>query len=285
MADQNPLYNKLTKPIRDSKMDLILNQLPVSELFPKDLEFNFKERLTVKNKLLDKFIPWVHDFFTGLDGFKYKYIANGNSDAVNMVLLQHNYDKIFYLENEYSYYSHICNSLKLRSEVFNEISIDKITINDLVLISLPSSYDGDSEGKIKIINELQKRNCKVFVDVAYCGLTKPFNFHFQSTKNTYFAFTFSKTLSLAYNRIAVIFSDTEIPGLAVMNKIGYLNLSGANAALTLMNNFKPDYVYETYKDQYSTICSRLNLTETKCILFGHDIAGDKFCTSQEYTLF
>ena len=284
MVDNNPLYNKLTKPIRDSKMYSVIDQIPARELCPADVEFNFKERLIVKNNLISKFIPWVEDFFTGISKFKHKYVANGNSDAVNMILLQHNYDRIVFLKNEYSYYSHICDSLNLCYKTFSLDSINTLTESDLVLISLPSSYDGDSEDKIEIINELQKRNLRVLVDVAYCGLTKPFKFHFTVTKNTYFAFTFSKTLSLAYNRIAVIFSDSEIPGLEVMNKIGYLNLSGANAAIRLMNEFKPDYIYQTYKDQYSKICSKLELAETLCILFGHDPNGNKFCISQEYLL-
>ena len=75
MIDYKSLYNKLTKPIRDSKMDLVINQIPPIELCPKDIEFNFKERLVVKNNLISKFIPWVGNFFTGLDAFKFKYIA------------------------------------------------------------------------------------------------------------------------------------------------------------------------------------------------------------------
>jgi hypothetical protein len=283
MLDFNSLYNKLTKPIRDSEIESIISKIPTSKLCPSDVEFNFKERIVVKNELITTFIPWVKNFFTGLENFKYKYIVNGNTDAVNMVLLQKKFDRVFYLNDEYSYYSHICNGLNLVSKTFSLENINEISENDIVLISLPASNDGESSQKIKIIEQLQGQNVKVFVDVAYCGLTDPFKLHFSSTKNIYFAFTFSKTLSLAYNRISILFSANEIAGVDIMNKIGYLNLAGANAAIILMNNFQPDYIYKKYKNQYSKICKRLNLSKTKCILFGHDDMGNKFCVSQEYT--
>jgi hypothetical protein len=81
-----------------------------------------------------------------------------------------------------------------------------------------------------------------------------------------------------------MFSSSEIPGLEIMNKIGYINLSGANAAIAVMKSIPVDYFYVTYRDQYESICYLQNLTPTKCILFGHDQNNNKFCTTPFYKI-
>ena len=275
-------YNKLTKPIRDSKIAEILESIYTTKIFPADIEFNFKERLSVKNELTSQFIPWVRKFLNGLEKFSHKYIANGNSDALNMLFMKRDFKRICFLKNEYSYYSHLCNALNIEYLEVDPLDISLLSNTDLFLISLPSSYDGSSTDRIELINQLQQSRIPVFIDVAYCGLTEPFYLNLISTSNTYLAFTFSKSSSLAFNRIAIMFSSSEIPGLEIMNKIGYVNLSGANTAIAIMKSISVDYFYTTYKDQYSKICQSQNITPTKCILFGHDQNNDKFCTTPYY---
>jgi len=282
--DPISIYNKLTKPIRDSKINSVLNNIKSNKAFPADVEFSFRERLSVKQELIETFIPWVNDHIDRLQDFNFKYVANGNSDALNMIFMQRKFEHIYFLKKEYSYYSHICGLLNLEHTAIDLSEIDKVSSRDLFLVSIPSSYDGSVSDRIELISKLQEKNVKVFIDVAYCGLTEPFQLKLTSTKNTYLAFTFSKSSSLSFNRIAIMFSDLSIPGIDIMNKLGYLNLSGANAAIAIMKNFPVDYFYNTYKDQYTIICQEKNLTPTKCILFGHDLNGDKFCTTPYYKL-
>lgn len=284
MLDPSSVYNKLTKPIRDSKINSIIESISPGLAFPADVEFSFGERLKVKHELFETFIPWVKDYIEGLRSFNFKYIVNGNSDAINMIVMERNFNCVYFLKKEYSYYSHICKALDLDHCAIDESEISKVTRDDIFLISIPSSYDGTVEEKIKIVNKLQERNVKIFIDVAYCGLTSPFHLNLASTKNTYLAFTFSKTLSLSFNRIAVLFSDTSIPGIDIMNKIGYVNLAGANAAMALMKSVPVDYFYKKYNSQYEDICKNHNLKTTNCILFGHDQNLEKFCTTPYYSI-
>lgn len=282
--DPISIYNKLTKPIRDSKINSVLNNIQSNKAFPADVEFSFRERLSVKQELIETFIPWVNDHIDRLQDFNFKYVANGNSDALNMIFMQRKFEHVYFLKKEYSYYSHICGLLNLEHTAIDLSEIDKVSSRDLFLVSIPSSYDGSVSDRIELISKLQEKNVKVFIDVAYCGLTEPFQLKLTSTKNIYLAFTFSKSSSLSFNRIAIMFSDLSIPGIDIMNKLGYLNLSGANTAIAIMKNFPVDYFYNTYKDQYTIICQEKNLMPTKCILFGHDLNGDKFCTTPYYKL-
>jgi len=278
----NQYYNKLTKPIRDSKITEILKSIDTTKIFPADVEFNFKERLAVKNELISQFIPWVGNFLNGLSAFTHKYIANGNSDALNMVFMKKGFNRVCFLKNEYSYYSYLCKTLNIEYLELETFEINLLSSTDLFLISLPSSYDGSSTERIEMINQLQQAGMNIFIDIAYCGLTDPFYLNLTSTKNTVVSFTFSKSSSLSYNRIALMFSDSEIPSLEIMNKIGYVNLAGANAAIAIMKSIPVDYFYINYKDQYEDICKSQNITPTKCILFGHDQNNDKFCTTPYY---
>lgn len=282
MIDSNSIYNKLTKPIRDSKINSVLSNLSLDRTHPADVEFTFRERLIVKHQLLETFIPWVSKYINGLQGFNFKYIANGNSDAVNMVFMHRDFKRVYFLKNEYSYYSHICTQLKIDHLAIDESDIDMVTKDDLFLISLPSSYDGSSADRIELVSKLQEKEVKLFIDVAYCGLTTPFCLKLTSTKNTYLAFTFSKTSSLSFNRIAILFSDFNIPGLEIMNKLGYVNLAGANAAIAIMRNIPVDYFYQTYQTQYESICQTQELTPTECMLFGHDQNDGKVCVTPYY---
>jgi hypothetical protein len=282
--DPISIYNKLTKPIRDSKINSIISSISSDKAFPADVNFSFQERLIVKHELIETFIPWVKSHIDGIREFNFKYIANGNSDALNMIFMQRKFKHIYFLKKEYSYYSHICGLLNLEHTAIDLSEIDKVTSGDLFLISIPSSHDGTAIERLGLVNKLQEKNVRIFIDVAYCGLTEPFYLKLNSTKNTYLSFTFSKSSSLSFNRIAILFSDLSIPGIDIMNKLGYVNLSGANAAIALMKNLPVDYFYNTYKDQYEKICQEKNLTPTKCILFGHDQNKEKYCTTPYYNL-
>lgn len=284
MADKNPFWNKLTKAIRDSLFDEELKQLTINESYYKDTEFNFYERLKISYELFTTFPDWIADYFTGIVNFKENYITNGNTDALNLVLLNRQYTKIFTLPNEYMYYTYIANSLGIKQQYFTAESFDLLDNTGIVCISVPASYDGDIESKQAIIDYCQENGIPIFIDVAYCGLTEPGVIHVKNTENTFFAFSFGKTLGLAFNRVGLLYSNQPVVSMSLMNKIGYVNLSGAMAALRLIKKFPCNYVYETYKDQYADICKEHNLVQTKCILFGRTSSDDRVGISEYYKL-
>ena len=212
MKETNPLWPKLTKPIRDSKINSIIESLDVYNIATWDREFTFVERLLPKQKLISSFMNWISEYVTGLDQFPEKYVCNGNTDSINHVFMERKFQRVFTLENEYSYYDNLCHTLGIQKLNFTESTIDKITENDLVCISFPSAYDGSIIGRYELIKQIQERGIPLYIDMAYCGLTTPFSLNLTATKNTYFAFTFSKTLSIGFNRIGLLFSGKVVPG-------------------------------------------------------------------------
>ena len=282
MKETNTFWTKLIKPIRDDQINAVIENLEVYQTSTWDRDFTFAERLLPKQQLFNTFTDWVKNFVTGLEGFQEKYVCNGNTDSINHIFMERKFNRVFALENEYSYYGYLCHTLGITKLNFDEHSLDKISTSDLVCISFPNSYNGKVENRIEIIKKLQERNIPIYIDMAYCGLTTPFHINLTANENTYFSFTFSKTLSIGFNRIGLMFSGRSIPGLDIMNKIGYINLSGVHLANALMKKIPCDYMYKKYNDQYAGICANLNLTPTDCILYGHDAQGQKYCISELY---
>ena len=278
--DANPFWNKLTKPLRDTVMDAVLREIPFEDSYTKDIDFNFLERLKVKSVLFKLFSPWVDKYFTGFENFSNQYVTNGNTEALSMLMANMHLNKIYTLPNEYNFYGYIAKTLGKEHVIIN--CIEDIANDGIVLLSVPGSRDGEIKSKQVVIDHCQTNDIPLFIDIAYCGLTKPSKIKIGKSSNTYVAFSFSKTVGLSFNRIGIMFTNKDVPTLDIMNKIGYVNLSGAKAAIKMMRGIPCDYVYNTYKDQYAAICKEKGLTKTNCILFGLDKNGDKFCTTEFY---
>lgn len=284
MAESNPFWRKLTKPIRDQHINDIVADLSICDTVPWDQNFTFSQRLGPKMHMFAQLKNWIDPWFSGFDNLPEKYICNGNTDSLNHIFMQGKFTRVCVLANEYSYYQYLCQELDIKLMVFDHSTMGSITQHDLVCVSIPSAYDGTVDQRKDIIAFLQQHNYHVYIDVAYCGLTAPFHLPLQNKSNTYFAFTFSKTLSVGFNRISVLYSGRPIPGLAIMNKIGYVNLSGVNIVNHLMRNIPCDYSYEKYHRQYLDICQDHALVPTDCILFAHNTQGEKFSVTEFYKL-
>ena len=74
MSDNNPFWNKLTKPIRDTKINDIINSLAIDEISPWDKNFNFIERLAPTQKLFLKLTKWLAPYFSGFNQLPEKYV-------------------------------------------------------------------------------------------------------------------------------------------------------------------------------------------------------------------
>ena len=170
MVNHQAIYNKLTKPLRDSKIKEILSNIDYSKAFPTDEEFTFQERILVKQELIEIFIPWVKEYFEGLNSFNFKYVTNGNSDAVNMIFMHRDFKRVCFLKNEYSYYSHICTQLNLNHLAIDEKDIDFLTKDDLFLMreyfNNQSVEEDEKSNKLRVFLQRRPTNplqCAIFV--------------------------------------------------------------------------------------------------------------------------
>lgn len=251
-------YRKLIKPIRNSYINELINKVDSTVYSPYDKELNWQERIAPINNLKNKFLDWSKDWVSGLNQFPYMYVMNGNTDSLNTIF-SNSTDSMSWQKGDYSYYNYWHTT---QHKPYNELT-EPVNVSNMVV-----SWPGYAWGNREQLEFAKKCNATTMhLDCAYLGLVKP-DMIDASIFDTA-SFSFSKTLSIPYNRISLLFSKKEIPNLIIMNKLGYVNLSGVKLATHLLNNITPNYWWDTYSSKLDDLCLKNNLRKTDCILFAY----------------
>ena len=265
----NDFYRKLIKPIRDPYIEDLINKVDSSIYSPYDKELNWEERTTPINLLKTKFLEWTKDWVSGLDQFSYVYIMNGNTDSLNTIFSKSD-NGMAWQKGDYSYYNFWHT---IQRKPYTEL-VKPQPVSNLVL-----SWPGYSWGNHDQLEFALQCNAEsMHLDSAYLGLVKPSSIDASIFDTA--SFSFSKSLAIPYNRISLLFSKKEIPSLVIMNKLGYVNLSGVKLATHLLQNISPNYWWDTYSSKLDNLCLNNNLRKTDCILFAYN--GDQRVSLAEY---
>lgn len=258
MQSTDDLYTSRIKPIRDDFVSGIIAAATVEQFSPYDKEFNWAERLGPIKRLQVTTMRWCENWLTGLDKFPFMYVTNGNTDY--LINLFNRSRSMAWKKDDYSYYQHWH---AVTGRAYTELT-EPAEAEDLVVSWPGYNYGNSMESDFADQCVAQRRH----LDCAYLGVTEPANLdvsHYDTV-----GISFSKTLSIPYNRIGVCFSKTELKDLAILNKIGYVNLSGVKLATHIMNNLPSDYFWNTYGgDRLSAMCEKHGLTKTNSILIAY----------------
>lgn len=257
MNSTDDIYRRLIKPIRDDYISEIISGIDNSLVIPYDKHLNWAERMVPIKYLREQFTKWSETWISGLEKFPYLYIMNGNTDYLNSLFRSR---PVAWKNGDYSYYQHWHSSTRTPGVGLTEPA----SVKDIV-ISWPGYSKGDS-------TELDfAKSCdaeRIHIDCAYLGLTSPQ--HLDASIAETVSISFSKTLSIPYNRIALLFSKTEIAELSTLNKLGYVNLSGVKLVSEILKKFDINHWWKTYGgDRLQKLCDEHQLTATNCILFGY----------------
>lgn len=259
MKSEDELYRSRIKPIRDETISNIIASAKDNITSPYDKEFNWAERLTPIKRLQITTLRWCSNWLTGLDKFPFMYVTNGNTDY--LINLFNRTNKLSWKKDDYNYYQHWHEAV---GKPYTELT-EPAEVDDL-LFSWPGFNYGDNTELNFANNCTAKRR---HLDCAYLGMVEPSELDVSDYETV--GISFSKTLSIPYNRIGVCFSKTEIKDLDILNKIGYVNLSGVKLATHIMNNLSPNYFWDTYGgDKLSNLCNKHNFTKTQSILIAYE---------------
>jgi hypothetical protein len=254
-------YKTLIKPIRDSFLDNIINNVDASIYSPTDVEFNWRERISPINELKKIFTEWAKDWIKNLGDFKYVYVTNGNSESLNDLFSRTT--DIAFNSKDYSYYA----SWHQHTKKSHRCLINPEKTNEMV-VSWPGYSNGD-DTELKFARECSPE--KLHLDCAYLGLTEPPTEPLDAVEFETVSVSFSKTLSIPYNRIGLLFSKKPIAGFEVLSKVFYVNLAGVKLATEIMKKMPVTYWWDTYGgSKLESLCERSFIKPTKCILFAYD---------------
>lgn len=259
MQSQDELYTSRIKPIRDEVISNIIASAKDDITSPYDKDFNWAERLRPIKRLQITTLNWCSNWLQGLDKFPFMYVTDGNTDY--LVNLFNRTNSIAWKKDDYSYYQHWHAA---KNKPYTELT-ESAVVDDL-LLSWPGFNFGDNT-ELDFANQCtaQRRH----LDCAYLGMVKPSTLDVSDYETV--GISFSKTLSIPYNRIGVCFSKTEIKDLDILNKIGYVNLSGVKLATHIMNNLSPSYFWDTYGSEHlDALCEKHKLTKTSSILIAYN---------------
>lgn len=261
-------YNNLIKPIRDRRINDLIRGVDHSLLSPWDRELNFTERLRPISRFRDLLVTWAGDQLEGLADFPHHYVVNGNTEYLNHVI---GFGKgtVGWKSGDYSYYPHIARTM---GRSFRDL--DSPGQVDEMITSWPGYSNGDAA---ELDFALSCTAARRHLDVAYLGLTRPISVDLSPFSTV--GISLSKSLSIPFNRVAMVFSREEIPTLSMMNRIGYVNLSGVNLACHLLESIEPGYMWDTYGSTYQEEMSRNGLRATNCILVAYDQKGGRIGTA------
>jgi hypothetical protein len=251
-------YRKLIKPIRNTYVSALIDQVDANIYSPYDKELSWEERISPITELKNSFLEWSKDSISGLDQFPYMYVMNGNTDSLNVIFS--NADNMAWQKGDYSYYNYWHTiQRKQHQELTEPQSVSNIVV----------SWPGYSWGNSDQLEFAKQCNAtSMHLDCAYLGLVKPARIDASIFDTA--SFSFSKSLAIPYNRISLLFSKKEIPSLVIMNKLGYVNLSGVKLATHLLKNISPNYWWDTYSSKLDELCIKNNLRKTDCILFAYN---------------
>jgi hypothetical protein len=261
-------YRKLIKPIRNTYVSALIDQVDANIYSPYDKELSWEERISPITELKNSFLEWSKDSISGLDQFPYMYVMNGNTDSLNVIFS--NADNMAWQKGDYSYYNYWHTiQRKQHQELTEPQSVSNIVV----------SWPGYSWGNSDQLEFAKQCNAtSMHLDCAYLGLVKPARIDASIFDTA--SVSFSKSLAIPYNRISLLFSKKEIPSLVIMNKLGYVNLSGVKLATHLLKNISPNYWWDTYSSKLDELCIKNNLRKTDCILFAYN--GDQRVSLAEY---
>lgn len=261
-------YRKLIKPIRDTYVSSVINQVDAGVYSPYDKELSWEERTTPIAELKNSFLEWTKDSVEGLDQFPYMYVMNGNTDSLNVIFS--NADSMAWKKGDYSYYNYWHT---IQRKPYQELAEPQSVSN--IVVSWPG-YSWGNNDQLEFAKQCNVDS--MHLDCAYLGLVKPAKIDASIFDTA--SFSFSKSLAIPYNRISLLFSKKEIPSLVIMNKLGYVNLSGVKLATHLLKNISPNYWWNTYSSKLDELCIKNNLRKTDCILFAYN--GDQRVSLAEY---
>ena len=155
---------------------------------------------------------------------------------------------------------------------------DEIKPGDVVLISLPfADTGGVYPGLDNILDQCDKHGVPVMIDLAYLNLTTgdalEYNIDFSRPCIEYVVSSLSKVFPVETMRIGIRLQKKKFEDqLYVINEenYNYINLLSAYVGTSMMQQFKPDYVFNKYRQSQIEICEQLDLEVSPCFNFGID---------------
>ena len=241
--------------------NFIMSLNPMKDLYDLSLGKNF----------LNEFVEWIQQSdlnqLHNLELFKYRTLTCGTIQIFDHFYLRHIRKRFRIFKGEFMYHKAV---LKNGGSV-RFVEDGQLEKNDVLIMSVPFSDFGyqrhDTE---EILEKCTKLKIPVLLDLAYYPITKDINLNLEHDCIETIGFSLSKAFyGCEWIRMGIRFQRQSIDdGIDVFNSVEMVNNVSISLSKSLIKEYSVDYNWNKYEKEYKTICKKLNLTETKCVLFG-----------------
>lgn len=214
----------------------------------------------IHEPITDRVVQAYRRLVPSLKGFPCRYLTSGSSPGIFHLLSlfkTQGVDSIYILRGEYEGFSAYAETMNIETR---EVDPEKDDLDSLEkgvwFISNPSARDGNIIPN-EFVNSLCDAGHRVVLDLAYVGLTKPYEFDVSHENVTAVVMSFSKPYGVFRFRIGgFTFSRESIPSLYA-NK-WFKDVPRLLAALKIIEEIPPGGLYRKYRPVQEKIVKDIN---------------------------
>jgi hypothetical protein len=229
---------------------------------------------SIQDEFLSTYREWIANTklntIIGLDKFPVAVVTQGTTEGFDKFYLKNSSGRLRYFKGEYMY--HQVAGRQYFNETSKFIEDEELTVNDVVVISLPFSDTGNEHpGMQELLTRCTELKIPVLLDCAYLGICSGIEFNLDYDCITDVTFSLSKTFPVPHLRIGMRLTRVDDDdALLVTNKTQYVNRLSVAVGTALMNHWSVDTIPALYATTQQEFCKTLGVDPSKCVIFGID---------------
>lgn len=222
------------------------------------------ERYNVKS-FAEKYKNWIlsskNSKVIGLEKFQY-YLTDGVTGAFSDFEKTYPNLKSVAFRGEYPYHR------DTGSKRIEDIS--DLKNGQKLYISYPFAAHGLIHADFnKILNTCEVFDIPVFIDCAYFGACKFDDLVINHSCIKFIAFSMSKAFSTGKCKIGLCFHNEKDSFMSLLNQYDYVNHVSLGIHDKIMDDFSPDYMYNTYRSKQLSLCKKFNFEPSDTVFLGY----------------
>jgi len=255
--------NIIHKPLVDSFIDANLYQ-ELASITQSDVD----HYAWVNTEYTNCFLNWIQSSsnytINGLEQFPHVAYCSGTTDGIQSFVHRHGHKRrLRFSQGEFAAAKIVCNHAGFE---FSYLEDSELSSNDALIISLPfSSNGGIYPSYNKLIDQCNKLDIPVLLDLAYIGISYGIEFDLTPACISDVVFSLSKPIS-AHLRLGIRISrDYHDDAIQFNYEAKMYNRIAAKVGVELMNKFSQDYIISKYLPRQQEVCQTLKLTPTNTL--------------------
>jgi len=202
----------------------------------------------IHEPVIERIIKAYKPLVPALGEFKWSYPTNGSSEGIFHILAdlaEMGVKRIYVLKGEYEGYREYSSTFRIDTVEVTANQMGELSKGSVCFISNPSARDGNILSN-EFINKVCK-NCRVVLDLAYAGMTRPYKFDVSNKNIIAVVMSLSKPYGVFRFRIGgFAFTRRPVPSLYA-NK-WFKDIPALLTALKLVEEIPPGSLYKKYSE-------------------------------------